>query len=112
MIIRAQFTYSPLGKAFERQTNIIEDRGKKQTKALKFSNKIKTVEDRFSDDQLINLIKDRLKEIIELENSIKINDLNYLSAKKNYNFSNYSVPIVFLRDLYIFKKLHERRLNK
>ena len=29
MIEQAKFTYSPLGKAFEKQTKIIEDQGKK-----------------------------------------------------------------------------------
>ena len=33
MIEQAKFTYSPLGKAFEKQTKTIEDQGKKQIKA-------------------------------------------------------------------------------
>ena len=35
IIEQARFTYSPLGKAFEKQTKIIEDQGKKQVDALK-----------------------------------------------------------------------------
>ena len=31
---QAKFTYSPLGKAFEKQTKTIEDQGKKQIDAL------------------------------------------------------------------------------
>ena len=34
MIEQAQFAYSPLGKAFEKQTKTIEDQGKKQIKAI------------------------------------------------------------------------------
>ena len=34
-IEQAKFTYSLLGKAFEKQTNIIEDQGEKQIKAIK-----------------------------------------------------------------------------
>ena len=34
IIEQAKFTYSPLGKAFEKQIKIIEDQGKKQVKAL------------------------------------------------------------------------------
>ena len=34
IIEQAKFTYSPLGKAFEKQTKIIEDQGEKQVKAL------------------------------------------------------------------------------
>ena len=32
---QAKFAYSTLGKAFEKQTNTIEDQGKKEIKALK-----------------------------------------------------------------------------
>ena len=35
IIEQAKFTYSPLGKAFEKQIKTIEDQGKKQVKALK-----------------------------------------------------------------------------
>ena len=34
IIEKTKFTYSPLGKAFEKQTKIIEDQGKKQMDAL------------------------------------------------------------------------------
>ena len=33
-IEQAKFTYSPLGKALEKQTKTIEDQGKKQIKAI------------------------------------------------------------------------------
>ena len=35
IIEQVKFTYSPLGKAFEKQTKTIEDQGKKQVGALK-----------------------------------------------------------------------------
>ena len=35
IIEQAEFTYSPLGKAFEKQTKVIEDKGQKQADALK-----------------------------------------------------------------------------
>ena len=35
IIKQAKFTYSPLGKAFEKQIKTIEDQGKKQTKRNK-----------------------------------------------------------------------------
>ena len=35
IIEQAKFTYSPLGKPFEKQTKTIEDQGKKQADALK-----------------------------------------------------------------------------
>ena len=34
MIEQTKFTYSPLGKALEKQTNAIEDQGEKQIKAI------------------------------------------------------------------------------
>ena len=44
IIQQAKFNYSPLGKAFEKQTNTIEDQGNKQVKALQ-------------DKQIVNIIK-------------------------------------------------------
>ena len=35
IIEQAKFTYSPIGKAFEKQTKTIEDQGQKQLEALK-----------------------------------------------------------------------------
>ena len=34
IIEQAKFFYSPLGKAFEKQTETVEDQGKKQVKAI------------------------------------------------------------------------------
>ena len=39
IIEQAKFTYSPLGKAFEKQTKTIEDQGKNQISAIKESRK-------------------------------------------------------------------------
>ena len=39
IIEQAKFTYSPLGKAFEKQTKTIEDQGEKQVVALESLNK-------------------------------------------------------------------------
>ena len=47
MIEQAKFTYSPLGKAFEKQIKTIEDQGQKQVEALKtfkFDNEKLTIE--------------------------------------------------------------------
>ena len=47
-----------------------------------------------------DLIRAKLKEIVELQ-KVKKDDLNYKSKReKTYNFSNYSVPIVFFRDIH------------
>ena len=47
IIEQAKFTYSPLGKAFEKQTKTIEDQGKKQVDVL---NTLKPIKDNKSDD--------------------------------------------------------------
>ena len=47
IIQQAIFTYSPLGKAFEKQIKTIKDQGKKQVKAIQDNNK-----------QLVNIKKD------------------------------------------------------
>ena len=39
IIEQAKFTYSPLGKAFEKQTKVIEDKGEKQIKAIQDNRK-------------------------------------------------------------------------
>ena len=47
------------------------------------------------------LISAKLKEIVELKNIIKKDNLNDKSKReKTYNFSIYSLPIIFLRDIY------------
>ena len=48
-----------------------------------------------------DLIKDNVKEIIQLQNKIKLENQEYTTKKeKHYNFSKYSLPSVFLRDIY------------
>ena len=40
---QARRTYSPLGKAFEKQIKTTEDQGKKQIKAIQYQGKLKTI---------------------------------------------------------------------
>ena len=53
VIEQAKFTYSPLGKAFEKQTKTTEDQGQKQVDAL---STLKSIKDNKSDDNE-NLLK-------------------------------------------------------
>ena len=57
-------------------------------------NKLKEIESIFSRIQLNDLIIDNLKEIMQLQNNIKLDDLEY-TTRKRYNFIRYSLPIVF-----------------
>ena len=43
MMEQAKFTYSPLGKAFEKQIKTIEDQGEKQIKAIQNQGQVKTI---------------------------------------------------------------------
>ena len=43
IIEQTKFTYSPLGKAFEKQIKTIEDQGNKQIKAIQDQGQIKTI---------------------------------------------------------------------
>ena len=48
-----------------------------------------------------DLIINKLKETIKLQNIIKTDELYYNSKhRKVYNFSEYSLPIAFLRDIH------------
>ena len=54
-----------------------------------------------------NLIIGKLKEIKELQNVIKLNELHYITKNgKHYDFSGFLLPIIFLRDI------HEGFLSK
>ena len=67
IIEQAKVTYSPLGKAFEKQTKIIEDKGKKQVDTLK--EQINVAEEKFDDKLLMQkkiynrLLRERTNEI-------------------------------------------------
>ena len=67
IIEQAKFTYSPLGKAFEKQIKIIEDQGKKQVDALeslKPKEQTKAITYK-SDDDNTPISKEIYEEILE-----------------------------------------------
>ena len=88
MIQQAKFTYSPLGKAFEKQIKTIEDQGEKQIKAIQNQGQVKTIKKYTYDDEdspLISkqkeifnkLVDERLDEITELDKKVNHDDLIY-----------------------------------
>ena len=94
---QARFTYSTLGKAFEKQIKTIEDQGKKQIDALKVlepKEETKPVEDKsnkqskakaiFSD--LINKRKDLMK---ELHDKVDYKNLNFEYVDKKNNDASF-----------------------
>ena len=51
MIEQTKFTYSPLGKAFEKQTKANGDQGENQIKAIQSQGKVKTIKKYLYDDK-------------------------------------------------------------
>ena len=90
IIEQTKFTYSPLGKAFDKQIKTIEDQGKKQVdaiNALKSDNKI-TIKKYIYDPkdtpsiskqkEIFNkLIDEKLEKITDLDERVNHNDLIY-----------------------------------
>ena len=115
IIEQAKFTYSPLGKAFEKQTETIEDWGEKQIKAIQ-DNKKQLINDNDYKDKLLlsnerEIFKDiynkRLDKIEELNNKIDYNNLKYVvvSSGKKFDFE-------FLNDIKKGKISLEEAKNK
>ena len=79
LIEQARFTYSPLGKAFDKQIKTIEDQGKKQVEAL---NKLKcnnqlTIEDVIPENALNNdEAKKELDKIKEIEKKCRQREIS------------------------------------
>ena len=75
IIEQAKFTYSRLGKAFEKQTKTIENQGEKQIKAIQDKRPIKSIE-KFTYDINDSPIVLKEKEILTEESFEKINNLD------------------------------------
>ena len=90
IIEQAKFTYSPLGKAFEKQIKTIEDQREKQIKAIQDNKQLQLTNDYDYKDKLlisreIEIFKDiynkRLDKIEELNNKIDYDNLKYVVEK-------------------------------
>ena len=77
IIQQAKFTYSPLGKAFEKQTKTIEDQGEKQIKAIEDNNKQlanihrETIKNIFPENILNDEVKREIDKISEIEKTVE-----------------------------------------
>ena len=93
IIEQARFTYSPLGKAFEKQIKTIEDQGKKQVDALenlKLKEETKPIEDKPNNQSratiIFNDLINKRKELMsKLYNSFDYNNLNFKYADPKNN---------------------------
>ena len=88
IIEQTKFTYSPLGKAFEKQIKTIEDQGQEQTKAIQDQGQIKTIKKYACDVEDAPLISkqkeifnefvdERLEKITDLDKKVNSDDLTY-----------------------------------
>ena len=122
IIEQAKFTYSPLGKAFEKQTKTIKDQGEKQIKAIQDNKRPLISDDDYKDKLLLSkereIFKDiynkRLDKIEELNNKIDYDNLNYVVARsgKKFDFGTTKDPIIFLNDIKNGKISLEEAKNK
>ena len=125
IIEQAKFTYSPLGKAFEKQTKTIEDQGEKQIKAIQDNKQQLINYDDYKDKLLLskereifkNIYNKRLDKIEELNNKIDYNNLKYfvVSSGDEYRFDKLEDPIAFLNDIkkgkILLKKAKDQQQN-
>ena len=103
IIEQAKFTYSPLGKAFEKQIKTIEDQGKKQVDALNTlkSNNQLTIEDVIPKNALNNdEAKKELDKIKEIEKNVDRKKLTYETNEYTYSFKNFQTIKTFGREIY------------
>ena len=95
-----RFTYSPLGKAFEKQVKTIEDQGKKQVEALHILkyNKQLTTEDLIPKNALNNdETKKEFDKIKEIEKNVNREKLVYETNEYTYSFKNFQTIKTFGR---------------
>ena len=96
IIEQAKFTYSPSGKAFEKQIKTIEDQGEKQVEALKnlkSKEQIKATEGESNNQSKASiifndLVKERMDIINKLYESVDYNNLkfDYVGSTKDVSF--------------------------
>ena len=88
IIEQAKFTYSPLGKSFEKQIKTIEDQREKQIKAIQDQGQVKTIKkyDYDAEDtpfiskqkKIFNeLVDERLEKVTDLDKKVNSDDLIY-----------------------------------
>ena len=99
IIKQTKFTYSPLGKAFEKQIKTIEDQGKKQVDALENlipKEETKPTEDKSNNQSKATIIFSELtnkskKIMSELHKKVDYNNLKfeYIGPNKDVSFYEY-----------------------
>ena len=118
VIEQANFTYSPLGNAFEKQTKTIKDQGEKQIKAIQDNNKQLvntqelTIKNIIPDNILSDEAKKEMDKIMEIEKTVDGENLIYRASEYTYSFKNFQTIKTFGRDIYNGKIILEKADNK
>ena len=103
IIEQTKFTYSPLGKAFEKQTKTIEDQGKKQVDALKSlmpsDKELTPIKDFIPEENQNPEIINEIKRIEEQEKKVNRNKMVYKSTNKTYDFRNFKTIRTFGKEI-------------
>ena len=110
IIEQAKFSYSPLGKAFEKQTKTIEDHGEKQIKAIQDNEKqLANINEDCRNKLLLskereifkNIYNKRLDKIEGLNKKIDYDNLQYIvkSTGEEFEFDKSEDPLKFLNDI-------------
>ena len=106
IIQQAKFTYSSLGKAFEKQIKAIKDQGIKQVKSIQDNKQLVNINN--NDDYKDKLLHSKEREIFkdidkieELNNKIDYDNLKYVvvGTGDEYNFDNLDEPLTLLNNI-------------
>ena len=104
IIEQAKFTYSPLGKAFEKQTKTIEDQAKKQIDVLVALKRIEAKPKKTKPNECGDYFLNRLAKIRESYEPVDFNNLTY-------DFKDLRIPSLrfskFKGPMHIFKSIHK-----
>ena len=106
-IEQTKFTYSPLGKAFNKQIKTIEDQGKKQfdalntlksdnNKKLEIKNKDIVPKSAFASDKA----KEELNKILKIEKNVDREKLVHDPGKYTYDFRTFNTVRAFGEEIY------------
>ena len=107
IIEQARFTYSPLGKAFDKQIKTIEDQGKKQVdalntlksdnnKKLEIKNEDIILESTFASDEA----REEINKILKIEKNVDWEKLVYQAGKYKYDFRKFNTIRTFGEDIH------------
>ena len=100
IIEQAKFNYSPLGKAFKKQIENIEDQGEKQIKAIQNGTNEVTIKNIITENILNDEAKKEIDKITEIEKTVDREKLLYRASEYTYSFQNFRIIRAFGRDIY------------